>query len=152
MSINIRQIDEDAYKVIDSYNNLELERVEKHRALFSIYEDAIFIYQGHSFIIYKVDRERLIAIAKPIECDYITVPWDRSTVIPTKVASERTWIDCPKMIVNFGTVEIKTVIFGYKKIDPLTRRTKDKVVGIETSYDQKGVGIWIDGIFILCLL
>ncbi len=147
LSINIRQIDEDIYKVIDSFNNLELEKVEKHRALFTIYEDAIFIYQGQTYIIYKVDRERMIALVRPISCDYITVPWDRSSINPVKVISEKTWVDCPKMVARFGPVDIKTVIFGYKKIDPLTKRTKEKVGGVETSYERKGFGMWIDGIY-----
>lgn len=125
---------------------MELEKVEKHRALFTVYEDAIFINQGQTYIIYKVDREKMIALVRPTICDYITVPWDRTSINPTKVTIEKTWQECPKMVARFGPVEIKTVIFGYKKIDPLTKHNKERVVGAETSYERKGFGMWIDGI------
>ena len=149
LSINIRQIEEDVFRVIDSTTNLEIEKVERRRALFTLYEDAIFIYQGQTFLIQSIDRDKLIARARAIKCDYITTPWDKSEIIPFESSIEKSWNESPNMVVCFGRVEIKTLIFGYKKIDPLNRQILEKVHGLETCYKYSGFGMWIEGIISL---
>ena len=81
-AIKIRSIDEDMFQVIDISTNSEIEKVEISRVPFTLYDGAIFIHQGNTFLIFDVNAERKYAKGKPTTVNYLTAPSDIKEPIP----------------------------------------------------------------------
>jgi DEAD/DEAH box helicase domain-containing protein len=140
----IRHIDKDDFQIIDVQSNLEIETVERSRATYSLHPGAIYIHQGQSYCILSADYESCVAKAQPINCSYITRPRQSLYVYPNHATIVTRVM--PKLNISFGAIECKTMILGYTKIDPLSKK-KVEYIAMETKtcFKSQGWGIWIDG-------
>lgn len=82
--ISIRAIADEGIRVIDVSTNSELETVELSRVPFTLYPDAIFIVQGHSFLVIDVHEKAQVARVRPVSVDYATACTDFADVTPAK--------------------------------------------------------------------
>jgi DEAD/DEAH box helicase domain-containing protein len=82
--ISIRAIDDEAFRVIDVSTNSEIETVELSRVPFTLYPDAIFIHQGHSFLVIHVQEKAQVARVRPVSVNYATACTDYVNVTPSK--------------------------------------------------------------------
>jgi DEAD/DEAH box helicase domain-containing protein len=70
--VSIRNTDDETYQVIDTSNGRYkvLEEIEWKRAIFELYEGAIFMHQGHSFLVKHLNHDRRFA-----ELERTNVEW-----------------------------------------------------------------------------
>nr|CAB3448543.1 unnamed protein product [Digitaria exilis] len=54
-AVSIRAIEHDRYKVIDSGGYRVLEEIEESRAFFQVYEGAVYMHQGCSYLVERLD-------------------------------------------------------------------------------------------------
>ncbi|CAO2038238.1 unnamed protein product [Urochloa humidicola] len=60
-TVSIRAIENDRYKVIDSRGYRVLEEIEESKAFFLVYEGAVYMHQGCSYLVEKLDLSSKIA-------------------------------------------------------------------------------------------
>jgi DEAD/DEAH box helicase domain-containing protein len=87
--------------------------VDPFGAMWLVHPDAIYIHDGATYFVEKLDLDEHIAYLRPIEADYYTVPKSRSTV---SLVAEKTSEPVHGGVKHFGEVNITQEIVGYDKI------------------------------------
>lgn len=72
--VSIRSTDDDTYHVVDVTDgrNRILEEVEWARAIFELYEGAIFMHQGQSFLVKELSHDRKMARLERTNVEWTT--------------------------------------------------------------------------------
>jgi len=70
--INIRAASGESYTVIDTTTGSRLETVEASVAFFQIHPGAIYLHQGESYLVTRLDLTSHTAYAEPTEASYYT--------------------------------------------------------------------------------
>ena len=87
--------------------------VDPFGAMWLVHPDAIYIHDGATYFVEKLDLEEHVAYLRPIEADYYTVPKSRSTV---SLIAENNNEPVRGGTKHFGEVNITQEIIGYDKI------------------------------------
>jgi ATP-dependent helicase YprA (DUF1998 family) len=83
---SIRNLDDCSYKVVDisrSSGNDEcvLETVEYAMAMLKLYEGAVYMHQGHTYVVSRFDIDNKVAAVQRNDVNYYTEPRDHSRVL-----------------------------------------------------------------------
>lgn len=87
--ITLRAIDPGRYAIIDeSQDGKVLEEVEENKAFYQVYDGAVYMFQGRTYLCKKLDLDAKVAIVRPADLKYYTKPVDftRVTVVGGEVA------------------------------------------------------------------
>ena len=87
--------------------------VEPFGAQWLVHPDAIYIHDGATYFVDKLDLEEHVAYLRPIEADYYTVPKSRTTV---SLIEEKNREAVRGGVKHFGELNITQEIIGYDKI------------------------------------
>src|SRR5688572_9926331 len=141
--INLRTISDNTFTIVDgTRENLVLGTVDAISAPELVYPEAIYLHEGRSYFVRKLDLEMKVAFVEPREVDYYTQPVLDTNILVRRddgeVAPARsrealgTTIAFGQAVVSWATVGMKKVRFhsldsiGYKPLD-LPRLTLDTV-------------------------
>jgi len=139
--INIRSTSGENFAVIDTSTDSLLETVEASVAFFQIYPGAIYLHQGESYLVTKLDLTSRTAYATPTTASYYTQTKEITDLhILKAIQSKR----CRQIEVYLGEVEVTTTVVGFKKKAQFT----EEVIGDEPldlpPYHFPTVGLWFD--------
>lgn len=72
--VPIRNTEDESYSIVDITDgrNEVVEEVEFSRAIFTIYEGAVFMHQGRSFLVKEVDHEQKLSKVQEASIDWRT--------------------------------------------------------------------------------
>ncbi|KAI0051412.1 P-loop containing nucleoside triphosphate hydrolase protein [Auriscalpium vulgare] len=141
--VSIRGVEEDKYNVIDLTALRDLggaakmiEEVEVSRALFELYEGAIFLHQGKTFLVKEVSHDSKQAKVIRTDVNWITSPrYSDVDAVETRRIRE---IKGSSHRAFYGRVDVTTVVFGIG----------DKILDIVDvqmpPYERSTTGMWID--------
>ena len=87
--------------------------VDPFGAMWLVHPDAIYIHDGATYFVEKLDLDEHVAYLRPIEADYYTVPKSRSTV---SLVEEKNSAPVRGGTKHFGELNITQEIVGYDKI------------------------------------
>ncbi|MDP2935719.1 MAG: DEAD/DEAH box helicase, partial [Dehalococcoidia bacterium] len=121
-NVNIRSTSQENYQVIDTSQQGPsggrlLEIVEGAKAFFQIHPGAIYLHQGYSYLVTKLDLQGRSAYVTPVETDYYTQSRDltdlriRETLLEKPASAGRAYL---------GKVTVTTQVVSYKKKRQLT--------------------------------
>ncbi|MBM4447295.1 MAG: DEAD/DEAH box helicase [Chloroflexi bacterium] len=123
--INIRSTSGKNYTVIDASRGYDLmETVEASVAFFQIHPGAIYLHQGESYLVQKLDLENRAAIVMPTDVPYYTQTKELTDIRILKTEHER---DCLGIKVRLGEVDVSNTVVGFKKKMQFT----EEVIGEE---------------------
>jgi len=122
--INIRSTSGENYAVIDASTNSLLETVEASVAFFQIHPGAIYLHQGESYLVTKLDLAGHTAYAVPTDAAYYTQTKELTDLHILKITRSRS---CRQTNVCLGEVEVTTIVVGFKKKAQFT----EEVIGEE---------------------
>ena len=123
--INIRSTSGENYAVIDASIGYELmETVEASVAFFQIHPGAIYLHQGESYLVQKLDIENRVAVVTPTDVSYYTQTKELTDIKILKTERER---NCSGIKVCLGVVEVTNTVVGFKKKAQFT----EEVIGEE---------------------
>jgi DEAD/DEAH box helicase domain-containing protein len=112
------------------------------RAIFTIYEGAVFLHRGNTYLVKNVDHDRKLAKIQSATIEYTTRQRDFTNVDGGEVLSIRQIKDSD-VIASYGTVKITSIVFGYFKAD--RRGNILDTVDISTPpFVRFSTGFWID--------
>ncbi|KAN0124052.1 P-loop containing nucleoside triphosphate hydrolase protein [Russula decolorans] len=145
--LSIRGAEEEKYTVIDvsstefGVKGLILEETEISRALFELYEGAIFLHQGKTYIVREINHDSKQARLIRTDVDWLTTPRDFTDVDPIQTWRIREIKVSPRRAL-YGKVNRRTIVFGYHKIRGQT--IIDTVWVDMPPYENTTTGMWID--------
>lgn len=107
-------MNEDPFVVIDVTNgrNTILEEIEVHRAGFEIYEGAIFMHQGITYLVEECNTDRKIAKVHLTRVDWTTVQRDFTNVDALSTDRSKS-IRATRNLVYYGKVKGNIVSFKF---------------------------------------
>jgi DEAD/DEAH box helicase domain-containing protein len=123
-SVNIRSSSGETYAVVDVSTGSLMETVEGSVAFFQVHPGAIYLHQGESYLIGKLDLTNRIAYAEPTRANYYTETKEIHDLHVLKVRDTRT---VGPVSVSVGDVEVTIDVVGFKKY----RQFSEEVIGEE---------------------
>ncbi|KAG1177604.1 hypothetical protein G6F70_005327 [Rhizopus microsporus] len=142
--VSIRNASEDTFIVIDVTDNRHviLEEIEVYRAGFEIYEGAIFIHQGRTFLVEECNIDQRYAKVHFVRVDWTTTQRDYTDVDAIRTESSR-HIANTNNFISYGEVKVSTTVFGYYRIDKRNRIIDSHDVYMDPIITHSN-GVWTD--------
>ncbi|KAI0709033.1 P-loop containing nucleoside triphosphate hydrolase protein [Earliella scabrosa] len=146
--VSIRGVEEEKYSVVDVTRVGKpggsahiLEEIELSRALFEIYEGAVFIHQGLTFLVQEVSHDSKMAKLVRTDVNWITEPRDFTNIDALQTYRIRELKGSPHRAF-YGRVELFTLVYGYFKI---RNKAIIDAVDLDTPpWQRETTGLWLD--------
>ncbi|KAL1070688.1 hypothetical protein V6Z11_D11G040300 [Gossypium hirsutum] len=146
-SISIRAIEAERYIVIDKQLNETLEEIEESRAFFQVYEGAVYLHQGRTYLVKDLDLSRKIAYCEKAVMDYYTKTRDYTDIhivggkiaYPARVSKDQ----LPKTTAQANPCSVTTTWFGFCRIRRGSNQVLDTVDLSLPRYSYESQAVWI---------
>jgi DEAD/DEAH box helicase domain-containing protein len=115
--INIRSTSGENYSLIDTSTGSLLETVESASAFFFIHPGAVYLHQGETYLVNKLDLATHTAYCVLTQTNYYTQDKDITDIHILKTLRSK---DTANVKVYLGEVEVTTTVLGYKRMAQLT--------------------------------
>ncbi|UKZ90161.1 uncharacterized protein TrAFT101_005190 [Trichoderma asperellum] len=142
--VAIRDTEDDHYAIIDITNgkNEVLEELEASRATFTIYDGAIFLHQGNTYLIRDFLPDQKMAKVERVNVEWMTMPRDFTDIDPVEIEAIRAISGSP-CHAYYGSIKIQQTVFGFFKVDK-KGRIIDAVQVDNPPVIRYSKGMWID--------
>ncbi|KAL0736323.1 hypothetical protein Bca4012_012533 [Brassica carinata] len=145
--VSIRAIETERYKVVEKRSDDVLEEIEESKAFFQVYEGAIYMNQGRTYLVEALDTKEKIALCKIVDVDYYTRPRD-STGVEVPGGETAYAFKAPKNQLDKTTAQaqpcsVKTDWFGFYRIRKKTSTAYDSIDLSLPSYSYQSQAVWI---------
>lgn len=142
--VAIRDTEDDHFAIIDITNgrNVVLEELEASRATFTIYDGAIFLHQGNTYLVRDFLPDRLMAKVEKVKVEWTTTQRDFTDIDPTEIEAIRKISDS-RCLAYYGSIKIQQNVFGFFKVDK-KGRVLDAVQVDNPPVIRHSKGMWID--------
>ncbi|XXG94360.1 ATP-dependent 3'-5' DNA helicase [Hypoxylon texense] len=142
--VAIRDTEDDHFAIVDitQGRNIVLEELEASRAFFTIYDGAIFLHQGISYLVRDFQPDRKIAKVEKVKVEWTTQQRDFTDVDPVETEAIR---QIPGSLSRafHGSIRITQNVFGYFKVDR-KRRILDAIQVDNPPIVRNSKGMWLD--------
>ncbi|KAJ3270262.1 hypothetical protein HDV01_000428 [Terramyces sp. JEL0728] len=139
----LRAINQKGFLLLDQLGNI-VEELESDRVGLTVYQDAIFVKKGKTFMIQKINFKEKYAQLAEVMVSYTTMP-NSSVQLDVEQMEKRVTIDGTQLAVKLGTVHYKKEMHGYKKFDSKLRRVFQIVnIAEKNIIRRRYYGCWID--------
>jgi DEAD/DEAH box helicase domain-containing protein len=139
--INIRSSSGEDYAVVDVSTGSLMETVESSVAFFQVHPGAVYLHQGDSYLISKLDLTNHVAYAEPTRANYYT---ETKEIHDLHVLKVRATKSVGPVNVSVGDVEVTIDVVGFKKY----RQFSEEVIGEEPldlpTITFPTVALWFD--------
>ncbi|KAI1100118.1 P-loop containing nucleoside triphosphate hydrolase protein [Jackrogersella minutella] len=142
--VAIRDTEDEHFAIVDISHgkNIVLEELEASRAFFTIYDGAIFLHQGNSYLVRDFQPERKIAKVEKVMVEWTTQQRDFTDVDPIETEAI-CQISGSLSRAFHGSIRITECVFGYFKVDK-KRRILDAVQVDNPPIIRYSKGMWLD--------
>ncbi|KAJ0981938.1 hypothetical protein J5N97_010193 [Dioscorea zingiberensis] len=147
LAFNIRAIESERYKVVDKLTNEILEEIEDSRAFFQVYEGAVYMHQGKTYLVEALDLSLKVALCLKADLKYFTKTRDYTDihVIGGNLAypMKATEPECMRTTAQANTCRVTTKWFGFYRIWRASNQIFDRVELNLPSYSYESQAAWI---------
>lgn len=111
--LTLRAVDDDVWTVMDEANNV-IESIEASKAFFAVYEGAVLLHQGHSYLCSRLDHVSRTAHVQRADVGYFTAPRDTTVVTPAAgCAASAAYADARG--AQLAPARVTTRVYGFTK-------------------------------------
>lgn len=142
--VSIRDTEEEHFAIVDITNgrNVVLEELEASRATFTIYDGAIFLHQGITYLVRDFLPDRRMAKVEKVKVEWTTEQRDYTDVDPIETEAIKR-ITGSLSRAYHGAIRITQVVYGYFKLDK-RNRVLDAVHVDNPPVVRYAKGMWLD--------
>ncbi|KIH90204.1 DEAD/DEAH box helicase domain-containing protein [Sporothrix brasiliensis 5110] len=151
--VAIRDTEDDHFAIVDIGHNppIVLEELEASRATFTIYDGAIFLHQGTTYLVREFSPDQGLARVERVRVDWTTQQRDFTDIDPIETQAIRrigeggpAARDSPDAARAYlGKIRISQTVFGYFKVDR-RERILDAVQVDNPPVVRYSRGAWVD--------
>lgn len=146
-SVGIRAIDPEKYTIVNQATNEVIEEVEESKAFFEVYEGAVYIHQGKTYLVKTLDLGAKVAVCQEADLKYYTKTRDFTDVhvIGGQLAYPRKAIDkkCLTTTAQASLCKVTTRWLGFRRIWQGTNQAFDSVDLFLPDYTFESQAAWI---------
>jgi DEAD/DEAH box helicase domain-containing protein len=142
--VSIRDTEDEHFAIIDitQGRNVVLEELEASRATFTIYDGAIFLHQGVTYLVRDFNPDKRMARVEKVRVDWTTTQRDFTDIDPVETEAVRR-IPGGLSRAYHGRIRITQNVFGYFKVDR-NNRVLDAVHVDNPPVVRHAKGTWLD--------
>lgn len=142
--VAIRDTEEDHFAIINVTNgkNEVLEELEASRGTFTLYDGAIFLHQGDTYLVRDFLPDKLMAKVEKVKVDWTTTQRDFTDIDPIETEAIHK-IAHSLSQAYYGTIKIQQKVFGFFKVDK-KGRILDAVHVDNPPIIRYSKGMWLD--------
>ncbi|CAG9938492.1 unnamed protein product [Clonostachys rosea f. rosea IK726] len=142
--VAIRDTEDEHFAIIDITNgkNTVLEELEASRATFTIYDGAIFLHQGNTYLVRDFLPDKHMAKVEKVKVDWTTTQRDFTDIDPTETEAISRISGSPYH-AYYGTIKIQQNVFGFFKVDR-HGRVLDAIQVDNPPVIRYSKGLWLD--------
>ncbi len=123
--VNIRSISGSTFTLLDESNNYRmLEQVDGATAMLRIHPGAVYLHQGETYLVTRLDLDTQTAYVRPADVDYYTTPREINDVSIVRSWQVRRFPTCE---AYYGQVRVTQQVIGYKRVQQYTETVLDNV-------------------------
>ncbi|XP_061350533.1 uncharacterized protein LOC133295696 isoform X2 [Gastrolobium bilobum] len=145
--VNIRAIESVRYSVIDQKRKKVLEEIEESKAFFQVYEGAVYMCQGKTYLVEKLDLSIKTAFCNEADLKYYTKTRDYTDIhviggniaYPVMVSSNI----FPKTNAQAHICKVTTTWFGFYRIWRGSNQIFDTVDLALPQYSYESQAVWV---------
>lgn len=145
-SVSIRAIDQERYKVIDMQKDEVIEEIEESQAFFQVYEGAVYMNQGKTYLVKELDLSSKLAYCQEASLKYYTKTRDFTDVhvtggqlaYPTRISS----LQCRKTTAQLNRCIVTTKWIGFYRISKIDKKLLDTVEMSLPDYSYESQAVW----------
>ncbi|KAL4584143.1 hypothetical protein LXL04_008733 [Taraxacum kok-saghyz] len=145
--VSIRAIESERYKVVDIKNDQLLEEIEESKAFFQIYEGAVYMHQGKTYLVKNLNLSTKTASCQEADLKYYTKTRDYTDieVVGGHIAYPVTIpnIQFSKTSAQSNPCKVTTTWFGFRRIWKGSNTVFDTVDLSLPSYTYESRAVWI---------
>jgi len=141
-NVSLRSISAGRFAVLDESQNYRLmEELEETTAPLRVYPGAIYLHQGESYLITRLDLDMGVAYASPVDVDYYTEPREINQV---SISQTRERKSLGVSEACFGELCVTQQVIGYRRLQQFS----DTVLSMEPldmpEQSFKTMSVWFD--------
>ncbi len=110
--VNIRSASDATYKIMDADTNRLVGTVEGAIAFKTVHAGAVYLHQGETYVIERLDIPALTAWARQVEANYYTEAAENSHIVILDKKRERA---LGQTMAYFGEVVVTNKVMGYRR-------------------------------------
>lgn len=110
---SMRNIDKNKYTLLNQETGKTITEMDESQAFREIHEGAVYIHDGESYRVVKMDLESKMAYAIPFNGNYYTVAGGETNIHVIHSQKEQQW---NRIRVQFGDVNVADYVYMYKKL------------------------------------
>ncbi|KAL6541223.1 hypothetical protein OROHE_010931 [Orobanche hederae] len=146
-TVNVRSIDTEHYKVIDKIKNEVLEEIEESKAFFQVYEGAVYLNQGKTYLVNHLDLSSKIAWCQQADVKYYTKLRDFTDihVIGSNIAYPARIINdqYARTTAQTNMCKVTTTFIGFRRIWRRSNQIFDTVELSLPDHSYESQAVWI---------
>ncbi|XP_073119488.1 uncharacterized protein [Henckelia pumila] len=145
--VNVRAIETVRFKVIDKMKSEVLEEIEESRAFFQVYEGAVYMNQGKTYLVNHLDLSSKIAWCQEAELNYYTKTRDYTDVhvVGSHIAysARITGDHSLRTTAQTNICKVTTTWFGFRRLWKRTNQVFDTVELSLPNFSYESQAVWI---------
>lgn len=146
-AVSIRAIEAVRYKVIDIHKDDVLEEIEESKAFFQVYEGAVYMHQGKTYLVKDLDTKGKIALCQRANMEYYTKTRDYTDIhvvggniaYPLKLSKN----PLSRTTAQAQTCNVTTTWFGFHRIRKGSNEIFDTIELSLPKYSYESQAVWI---------
>lgn len=112
--INLRTVTGTPYEIRDAADVSRLiGTVDGARAFYTIHEGAVYLHQGESFVVERLDCDRAVGFARQAAVDYYTQPM---TTVDVAILGTSEALTLNGAEAAFGQIEVTSRVVAYRRV------------------------------------
>jgi len=116
--VNLRSAGGRRFALLNEADNYRvLEEIEASSAPYRVHPGAIYLHQGESYLVTRLDLDQGLAILRPVEVDYYTAPREVNDV---RVVRSFRHVQRGATTAFLGEVRVTEQVIGYKRVQQYT--------------------------------
>lgn len=135
-AIQLREIADEYYAIVDETTNETLEQVEVSKAFYQVYDGAVYMHQAKTYLCRKVDLQSRVAIVRPADVRYYTKPIDTADVHVLGGNIAYPSVPVTSLVIS-GKAVVKINWLGFHRIWRGSGQVFDKVDLFLPSYEYR---------------
>eukprot|EP01147_Barroeca_monosierra_P006902 gene6902-7596_t len=139
LSFSLRSVEAETVRVYRLPEMRLIDEIGQRHAIFEIYEGAIFLHQGETYLVTYYNQDEFLAHVKRVSVKYFTKPRDFTNVdvIGTTMRDD-------SHVFAFGNVQVTTAVYGFHKISEHTFEILETVPLMLKHFEYQTRGCWIE--------
>lgn len=122
--VEVRSVSGDVFHIVDGTHGRLVGTVEAARAFEQVHPGAIYLHQGDTYVVQRLDLQQKVATVVPTESDYYTRPRSTTDLDILEPLKEKQW---GPTTAYFGEVEVTTQVISFAR----KRLFSEEVLGEE---------------------